>query len=288
MVNIRVLLFAMTGFGNNALKVLSETSFVNLIGVFIPGRLETPFPYYECKKIEGEAESRGIHLYEDFHLREESAYKTIKNLSPDLIVVGGFNQILPENIISIPKLGAANIHPSLLPKYRGATPTAWALINGEKETGVTVHFIENEKLDQGRIVSQARTKINPSDTDGSLRFRLAMLSEDALREAVDAIISKDKGDFAVQDEAEATYYPKRTLKDAEIILDRPVKEIVGRIRAMTPYPGAYLQYGNKIYMIKDATLVKEKVSGGGGSDGGKKLIVNTLEGMVEFQIAEEE
>ena len=80
----------------------------------------------------------------------------IKKLSPDIIIVSSFNQIIPKPIISIPKLGVINIHPSLLPKYRGATPTVWALMNGEKETGVTIHFIEDERIDNGNIITQSR------------------------------------------------------------------------------------------------------------------------------------
>jgi len=274
----------MTGFGNNALKVLSETYFANLLGVFIPKRQAAPFPYYDCKKIEDEATIRGIPLYENFLLREESAYKLVKNLSPDLIVVSSFNQILPTTIISIPKYGAINIHPSLLPKYRGATPTTWALVNGEDETGVTAHLIENEKLDQGMIISQAKLKIDPSDTDGILRRRLSLLSEKVLSEALNSVVTKDKKDFIVQNEAEATYCPKRTLKDAEINLDRPFKEIANKILAMTPYPGAYLQYGAAKYAIKGVTRASGSDPQGFLGEGDKKLVVNALEGMLKFDI----
>ena len=220
MEKVKVILFGMTGFGNNALNVLIKKPYIELIGVLAPKKQESPYPYYKCEKLHDVLIKNGIALYEGLNLKDKNNILLIESLSPDLIVVGNFNQIIPMDIISIPKLGVINVHPSLLPKYRGATPTVWALMNNEEETGVTVHFIENEKVDSGRIVLQAKLKIKPLDTDGSLRFRLAELSEKVLSEAIDLIMTKDKKTFPQQDESRATYYPKRALKDAEINMDR--------------------------------------------------------------------
>lgn len=217
---IKVILFGMTGYGNNALKVLMEKPYIEIIGVLAPKKPDAPYPYYKCEKLHDVVIKEGFALYEGLNLKDKNNTLLIESLSPDLIVVGSFNQIIPVDIISIPKLGVINVHPSLLPKYRGATPTVWALINNEEETGVTVHFIENEKVDSGRIVLQAKLKIKPSDTDGSLRFRLAELSEKVLSEAIDLILTKDKKTFPQQDESRATYYPKLVLKETEIKMDR--------------------------------------------------------------------
>lgn len=280
----KVLLFAMTGFGNNALKVLISQPFIKVIGVFTPKRQETPFPYYECEKLHDLVVNDGIALYEGLILRKESTYQLIKTLSPGLIVVSSFDQIIPETIISIPRLGVVNVHPSLLPKYRGRTPTVWALTNGEEETGVTVHFIEDKKIDRGRIIEQARLKIEPSDTDGTLRLKLAKLSEGVLAEALSLILIRGKETFPLQNESEATYYPKRTLNDAEINLGRPFRDIVNKIRAMSPYPGAYLRYNGKKYVVTGATLLNAKNPKDISKMEEEKLLVNTSEGIIKFQL----
>lgn len=205
---IRVILFGMAGFGNNSLKVLTKEPFIELVGVVTPKRESSPFPYYKCKKLQDVAISKNIPLYEGLILKENKTYELIKSLKPDLIIVSSFRQIVPKNIISIPRLGVINIHPSLLPKYRGPTPTIWALMNKEKETGVTIHFIEDEKIDSGRIITHARLKILKSDIDSSLRKKLALLSEKALIKALQLILEKDKSFFLPQNNRKATYYPR--------------------------------------------------------------------------------
>ena len=207
---IKVVLFAMTGFGNRAFRALMEAPFVELMAVITPKGENKPFPHYKCRRLQEVVTDEGIALYEGLILKEESAHEFIKTLLPDLIVVSTFRQIIPKNIISIPRLGIINVHPSLLPKYRGPTPIYWVLANGEKKTGVTVHFIEDETVDSGRIITQLILDILPSDTDAVLRKRLAMLSEKALIKALRLILKKDRKKFPLQNETEATYYPKYT------------------------------------------------------------------------------
>jgi len=284
---IRVILFGMTGFGNNALSALLECPHVNLIGIFTPLEQDAPFPYYECEKLQDLAIKRRIVLYEGLLLRDDKTYELIRKLSPDLIVVSTFNQIVPKNIIFFSKLGVINIHPSLLPKYRGATPTFWALMNGEEETGVTVHFIEDEKPDEGRIIAQVSLKIDPMDNDGILRLKLAVLSEGVLIEALNRILTKDKELFPEQNESKATYYPKRSLKDAGIDIQKPFKEILNKIRAMSPYPGAYLDYRGSRYVVTGATLLNRKSTMGINVIENEEIVVNTMEGAVKFQVRKE-
>jgi methionyl-tRNA formyltransferase len=276
----------MTGFGNNALNALLDCSFVNLVGVFAPLREDNVFPYYKCEKLHDVASGKGITLYGGRLLRDDRTCELIKNLSPDLIVVSSFRQIIPESFILLPKLGVINVHPSLLPKYRGATPTVWALMNGEQKTGVTIHFVEDETFDRGRIIAQASVEIDPLDNDGTLRFKLAILSEKVLIEALDQIVRRDKEAFPQQDESQATYYPKRSIKDGEIDIHRPFKEILNRIRAMSPYPGAYLNFEGTSYLVTGAALLNGK-----GMDikiiENREIVVHTIDGAVKFQIGKE-
>lgn len=281
---IKVILFGMTGFGNNALKVLTGKPFIEVAGVLTPYREANPFPYYECEKIHDLAISLKIPLYEGLVFKEKKTIDFIRALEPDLIVIAGFNQIINKDIISTARYGVINVHPSLLPKYRGATPTVWALMNGEKETGVTVHFIEDERIDSGKIIAQSRLEIAPTDVDGTLRFRLAALSENTLAEALKLILKNDKNKFALQDESAATYYPKRSLKDAAIDINKPFNDIFNRIRAMTPYPGAYLQYNGKKYIVNGATLLNAKTCKNISWIECEEPVVDTLEGIVKFQL----
>lgn len=251
----------MTGFGNNAFNVLSRMQNIDLRSVFIPRRNSFPFPYYECVALHDVVlRHTKVQLFEDISLRAEATYKIIKGLLPDLMVVSTFNQILPQEIICIPRLGVINLHPSLLPKYRGPTPTAWVLMNGEKETGVTAHFIEDERIDRGRIITQRRLKIIPSDTDGTLRCKLALQSEEVLAEAIQLVMCRDREMFPEQDESELSYYPKRTVADCEINLEEPFGKIQNRIRAATPYPGAHLKHKGGEYLVLGATLLPRNAS----------------------------
>lgn len=281
---IRAILFGMTGFGNHALEVMINHPSIKTIAVFTPERQVGSFPYYECEKLQDAVLRNKISLFEGLNLKDEKTYDLIKKFSPHIIIVSSFNQIIPKPIISIPNLGVINIHPSLLPKYRGATPTVWALLNGEKETGITIHFIENEQIDCGQIILQTKLKIESNDTDGSIRRKLAKLSEKALINAIHLILSEDREIFQKQDESEATYYPKRTLKDAEINLDSSFKDIVRKIRAMTPYPGAYLKHNGKKYPVRSVTLLPSKISDSTPKRNSDELVVSTLEGMIKFDL----
>jgi methionyl-tRNA formyltransferase len=217
-------------------------------------------------------------------LKEEETLQLIRTLSPDLILVNSFNQIIPKAIITIPRIGVVNFHPSLLPKYRGATPTVWALVNGEKETGVTAHFIEDEKIDCGRIITQEKIKIEPLDNDGTLRRKIATLSEKVLIDTLSLIIKQSKEAFPLQDESEATYYRKRTLEDSEINPDNSFMDNLNRIKAMSPYPGANLTYNGKRYIVSNATLSNSKSQVDTLENDDNKLAVKTPDGIVLYSI----
>jgi methionyl-tRNA formyltransferase len=285
----KVLLFAMTGFGNNAFNVLSRMRSIELISVFVPRRHRFPFPYYECVALHDVvSRHKEVQLFEDISLRAEATYRIIKRLSPDLMVVSTFNQILPQEIIPIPRLGVINLHPSLLPKYRGSTPTAWVLMKGEKETGVTVHFIEDERIDSGRIITQRRLKIVPSDTDGTLRCKLAVQSEEVLAEAIQLVMCRDREMFPEQDESEASYYPKRTIADCGINLEEPFGKIQNRIKAATPYPGAYLKHKGFEYLVLGATLLPRDASLNRSVEPANglanRLYLPTADGMIQLDV----
>jgi len=164
--------------------------------------------------------------------------KNIQALSPDLIVVVAYGKILPKQVLDIPCFGCINAHASLLPKYRGAAPMQGALLNGEKETGVTIMFM-NERMDAGDILLQEKTKIICSDNLETLHDRLSKLSAKLL---VRAILQIEEGTCSriPQNHAEATYVPMLKKSDGLIAWTKPAEEINNMTRAMNPWPGVYV------------------------------------------------
>jgi methionyl-tRNA formyltransferase len=282
---VRTLLLGMTGFGNSAAEALNQQENVDLIAILTGKRQERPFPYYPCEHLHEMALKNGIPVHEGLRIKEKPTFDFIHSLSPDLIVVSTFTQVITKAVIQIPKFGVINIHPSLLPRYRGPTPTAWSLLNGEEETGISIHFIEDETIDSGRLIVQSRMKILPEDTDGTLRHKLAELSRAALSRAIDRVLTTDHASFPPQDESLATVFRKRTIQDAEISADRPFKEIINRIRAMTPYPGAYVMHRNLKYPVASAEFIPS--ADASRSPGDDYLDLATREGYVRFFLRKE-
>ena len=168
----------------------------------------------------------------------DALVKNIQALSPDLIVVVAYGKILPREILDIPHSGCINAHASLLPKYRGAAPIQRALLNGEKQTGVTIMFM-NEKMDAGDIILQEKAIISPSDNAETLHDRLSKLSAKLL---VKAIVQIEQGTCSgiPQDNTKATYAPMLKKSDGLIDWRKSAIEINNMTRAMNPWPGVYM------------------------------------------------
>jgi len=194
------------------------------------------------------ASERGLDILQPSSLKDPDFINDIKELSPDLIVVVAF-RILPKNIFKIPKYGSINLHASLLPKYRGAAPINWAIINGERETGVTTFFLQ-EKVDTGNIIMQKRIDITSDDTAGTLHDKLKVLGAQVLFDTVD-LIENSGGNPPVskQNNGEATPAPKIFKEDCRINFDTPVDRVYDFIRGLSPYPGAFTEYNGKIIEI---------------------------------------
>ena len=175
----------------------------------------------------------------------------LESLRPDLIVVVAF-RILPKSIFKIPKYGSINLHASLLPKYRGAATINWAIMNGERETGVTTFFLQ-EKVDTGSIIMQEKLDIAYDETAGTLHDRLMLLGAATLFSTVELIDSYDgKPPAHKQNNGEATGAPKIFKEDCRIDFNRSVDEVYDFIRGLSPYPGAYTEYNEKIIKIYGA------------------------------------
>jgi methionyl-tRNA formyltransferase len=178
----------------------------------------------------------GLPILQPESLRNEEAVAQLRELEPRAMVVAAFGQILRPAVLDIPPKGIVNVHPSLLPKYRGASPIAGALLAGEEETGVTIMLMD-EGMDTGPILSHSRIEIGPDDTTGSLEEKLSKLGAGLL---IDTLHDWLRGEIEArpQEDEEATYTRPIAKKDAVIEWELPAQDIWHRVRAYNPRPGA--------------------------------------------------
>ncbi len=189
-------------------------------------------------------------------LKDESVYNKLKEIDPDLIVVVAYGKIIPKNIIDLPKLGIINVHSSILPKYRGASPIHSALINGDDKTGVSIMFI-NEGLDTGDVLKIITTDITEEDDLGTLTERLAKLGSDALSHVVPTLI--DKTYVATkQDDSLATLVKPIKKEEMKIDFSKTNVEIFNLVRGLSPHPCAYtIKNGENIKIYKAEMIDKD-------------------------------
>ena len=193
------------------------------------------------------AVSKNIPVLQPINLSDESFIDSLKKLNASVFVVVAF-RMLPKSVWSLPPLGTFNLHASLLPQYRGSAPINWAIINGEKETGLTTFFIE-EKIDTGKIIFQERTMIGKSETAGELHDRLKITGATLVQKTVDAIIA---GNVITVDQAEIADKqklkpaPKLNRENTRIDKTRTFEEACNFIHGLSPHPGAHTQLSNKM------------------------------------------
>ncbi len=183
-------------------------------------------------------------------LKNEEAQRELAGFLPELIVVAAYGKILPRAVLELPRNGCINVHGSLLPRYRGAAPIQWAVINNEPKSGVTIMQMA-EGLDTGAMLLVRETPIGPEETAGELFDRLAALGAEALSEAINTL---DSLVAVPQDEALACWAPPLCKADGEIDWSRSCEEIDAQIRGVTPWPGAYTFLGGKRLKIHKAML----------------------------------
>jgi len=184
-----------------------------------------------------EAESRGIPVLQPSRARDPGLLEALVAAAPDVVVVAAYGQILPASLLSVPRRGCVNVHTSLLPRWRGAAPIVWAILEGDAETGVTLMRMD-AGLDTGDVIAMERTTIGPEDTGASLHDRLAMMGA-ALTCRVLPDWVEGRLRSVPQPESGVTYARKLTKEDGRLDWSRPVSELERRIRALNPWPGAF-------------------------------------------------
>ncbi len=182
-------------------------------------------------------------------------YQDLLNLNPDLFIVAAYGKIIPQKLLTIPKLGSIGVHPSLLPKYRGASPIQRAILNGDQETGVSL-FLMDEQLDHGPVIVQKKLTIDKLNFE-ILSQKLAQLGGELLVETLPKFI---KGEYTLQpqNDKEATYAPKITIDDAYVDLEIDDPIIIERkVRALNPEPGVWTYKDNKRMKILEVELTQD-------------------------------
>ena len=195
----------------------------------------------QAPPVKAAAQELGIPVYQPVKLRDGSALELIRQLEPELIAVAAYGRILPDEILAYPAMGCINVHSSLLPKYRGAAPINWAILNGETETGVTIMHMASE-LDAGDIILQRATPIGSQEIAPELFVRLAELGAELLVEAVSQI----EAGTAVrtpQDHGKATFAPMLSRELSPMDFTRPAQALHDQVRGLLPWPTAVTELG---------------------------------------------
>ena len=204
-----------------------------------------------------------IEVIQPKRMKDEEVIDKIKEVNPDLIVVVAYGKILPKEIIDIPKYGIINVHSSLLPKYRGASPIHSAILNGDKESGVSIMYIE-EGLDSGDVILKETCEITEDDTLGTLHDRLKELGAIGLEKAL-KLIEAEEVKAEKQDDSKATFVKPITKEQAKIDWNNTKEVIFNQIRGLNPFPGAYThnEKNENIKIYKSEKLEKEYVGENG-------------------------
>lgn len=221
-----------------------------------------------------------LPVFQPNTLRDEDIQKSIKNLAPDVIVVVAYGKLLPLKVLEIPELGCVNVHGSLLPKYRGAAPIQWAVINGEKTTGVTTMFMA-EGMDTGDILLKEETDIGAEETAGELFDRLKLLGAKLLTETLDRL---ERGELKgiPQDEEQATLAPMLKKEMSAIDWHKSAQHIHDQIRGLNPWPcAAAILEGKRVKLLASQVICGEGIPGTVYNLNGK-LVVACGQGMLNI------
>lgn len=239
------------------------------------GRVLTPPP------VKSKALELGLPVLQPDSVKDASFAEELQKWNADLFVVVAFS-ILPKAVLAASRLGAVNVHGSLLPKYRGAAPVQWAIANGETSTGVSV-FLLDEKMDHGPLLEQRIVPIALQDTASSVLEKMVGPGSEALDMALDRIENGESRELPAQEHEKASPAPKLRKEDGKIDFSRPALEIHNRIRAFCPWPGGFCSFNGKVAYFRKTNPVERNlgISPGEGKIQEGRLFVGTGKGELE-------
>lgn len=231
------------------------------------------------------AQKHHIPCFQPPHFKKASTIEELKSLHPDLIVIIAYGLFLPKSVLDIPPHQTLNVHPSLLPQYRGAAPIQWALINGDAQTGVTILYVTPE-MDAGDILMQKKVKISDEDTADSLQSKLCILGADLLIETLGGLkhhTITPRPQNPPKNSKEISLSPKLSKEISEIDWTKPARTLFNLIRGANPWPGTYTYLQGELLKIHSAKVVSENFQGKAGkihsmTEGG--LVIETPQGLL--------
>jgi methionyl-tRNA formyltransferase len=245
---MRIILIGQAAFAEKTLEKLLDKG-EEILAVYCPPDI----PGGKPDPVKQKALQLGIPVLQHKSFKAPEVREEFVALNADLAILAFVSYIVPPQVFSVPRLGSICFHPSLLPKYRGASAINWALIKGESVTGLTLFWVD-KGIDTGPILLQKQVKVEPDDTTGSLYFnKIFPLGIEAISEAVD-LIKAGNPPRIVQDESKATYDPPCGDEHAKIDWSKPAQEIYNLIRGCDPQPGAHTTWQGKMVRIFDARL----------------------------------
>lgn len=210
-----------------------------------------------------EAEKAGLPLLQPESLRDPAVQEQLRAYDADLFVVVAYGKLLPRAVLDIPPLGCVNVHGSLLPKYRGAAPIQWTVLNGEKEGGVSTMFLD-EGMDSGSVIESASLPLEPEESFGSLYARLMDLGADLLQSTLKRLESGDRSSVP-QEESLATYAPPITKEMCPVDWSRSPREAAAHICGLDPKPGATAAFGDVVFKVFSPHVLEGRSDLPGGS-----------------------
>ena len=261
--DLRIVFMGTPDFAVESLRKLVENGY-NIVGVITAPDKPAGRGYkLQQSAVKEYAVSQNLNVLQPVNLKDEQFIEELRSLEADIQVVVAF-RMLPEVVWDMPPKGTFNLHGSLLPQYRGAAPINWAVINGEKETGVTTFFLKHE-IDTGEIIFREKVVIEPNDNAGVIHDKLMVIGADLVQKTIDAVID-GSADATPQEElfenaAELRPAPKIFRETCEIDWTKPAKEIHNHIRGLAPYPAAWtlFEVGGKMvnFKIYESEIISE-------------------------------
>ena len=277
---MKLIFFGTPEFAFPALKILLNSKHEVLAVVTQPDRQSGRGRGITSCPVKLEAQKAGLKVFQPLRVKGGEFVEEFKKMNPSVAVVVAYGQILPPEIIHLPEFGCINVHASLLPKYRGAAPINWAVINGDKKTGITTMLMD-EGLDTGHVLIQEATEINAEDTAGTLSVRLSNLGADILTRTLESL---EKGNLKpVPQSGEATYARLLKKSDGLIKWSKSSEELSNLIRGVNPWPGAYsFIEGEKIKILKALSVDGKREAGVVCKKTKNELIVGAGIGMLSI------
>jgi methionyl-tRNA formyltransferase len=278
---MRIVFMGTPEFAVPSLKILLENRYDVVAVVTVPDKPAGRGRQTTSSQVKLFAEEHGMTVFQPQKLKDPTFIDQLRNVSPDLFIVVAF-RILPPEVFLLPKFGSFNLHASLLPKYRGAAPINWAIINGERETGVTTFFLK-ETVDTGNVILQARIPVGPDETAGEIHDKLSEIGAEVVLHSV-RLIEQGKMTPKPQNNELASPAPKIFKEDCRIDWNQPAGDVHNFIRGLSPRPCAFTLYNDMSLKIYRSTVSTRQRSGNPGEIvfADQRIGVQTVNGIVEI------